>query len=190
MEKVKDDYHDLIEKSEEKLMGNPNPTDKVTELETKASVEKETKLIQEKKMIDALSNQTKSITSSVDRILSEAKKMEDGCEGAAKVHSLKSDLHALDDKIDGVFSSLFNQYVSLLDVHEAQEKEDMRKLFLDTVKTRIDTLLLLLSMKVKDLVPDSISNANFKSARRRKRCFSRRLILLSSKVILLTLLIS
>ena len=80
MEKVKDDYYDLIEKSEEKLSGNSNPTDKVTEIETKVSVEKETKLIQEKKMIEALSNQveslTKSITSSVHRILSEIKKMD------------------------------------------------------------------------------------------------------------------
>ena len=54
-------------------------------------------------------------------------------------------------------------------MHEAQEKEDMRKLFLDTEKTRIDTLLMLLSMKVKDLVPDSFSNSHTKSATGEKK---------------------
>ena len=78
MEKIKDDYYDLIERSEEKLMGASSSSDKVTETETKVSVEKDMKSLQEKKMKEALSKQveslTKSIKESVDKILAEVKK--------------------------------------------------------------------------------------------------------------------
>ena len=83
--------------------------------------------------------------------------MEDGSEGSAKIQSLKSDLHALDNKVDDSFNNLFNQYVSLLDENEAKEKEDMRKEFINTEKTRIDTLLAMLTMKVKEVAPSSQS---------------------------------
>ena len=161
MEKVKDDHYDLVERSEEKLLEISGPSIKVPEVESKVSVGKEMKLVQEKKWTEALSNQIESLTSSIkasiDKILSEVRKMEDGCEGSAKIQSLKSDLHALDNKVDDSFNNLFNQYVSLLDEHEAKEKEDMRKEFINTEKTRIDTLLAMLTMKVKEVAPSSQS---------------------------------
>merc|ERR1711867_111736 len=101
-------------------------------------------------MSNQVESMQKSISASADKILSEVKRMQDGCERASKVQSLKSDLHALDNKIDGVFNDVFNQYVALLEAHEALEKEDTRRNFNETEKSRIDSMLVILSMKVKE----------------------------------------
>ena len=177
MEDIKEKYFELIEKSEEKLMGASATAPKVIDSESKASVEKEMKLVQEKKLVDALSNQvdglTRSITNSVDRILSEVQKMEDGCEGVAKVQSLKSDLHAIEDKIDVTFGNLFIQFASLLDSHEADEKDNMRKDFINTEKTRIDTMFVMLSMKVKEAVP--ATGASHQSGDKKEQVFLKKI---------------
>ena len=60
MEKVKDDHYDLVERSEEKLLEISGPSIKVPEVESKVSVGKEMKLVQEKKWTEALSNQIES----------------------------------------------------------------------------------------------------------------------------------
>merc|ERR1711867_324126 len=107
-------------------------------------------------MSNQVESMQKSISASVDKILSEVKRMQDGCERSSRVQSLKSDLHALDNKIDGVFNEIFNQYVALLESHEALEKEDTRKNFNEIEKSRIDSMLVMLSMKVKEDVSSTV----------------------------------
>ena len=176
MEALKEEYYELIEKSEEKLKGEQtNPPSKPEEIETKESVQKELKLAQDKKMKEALSNQVesmqKSISASVDKILSEVRRMQDGCERSSRVQSLKSDLHALGNKIDGVFNDVFNQYVALLEAHEALEKEDTRRNFNETEKSRIDSMLVMLSMKVKEDTSSPVSSSQGGSFDNRDKTF-------------------
>ena len=132
---MKEDYFELIELSEEKLEGEPT-TVKEADVETKESVEKEIKTSQEKKLKEILGRQvesmTRSISASVQKILSEVSKMEDGTVGEAKVNSLKSDLHALDKKIDGAYCNIFTQYAALLEEPESSTTEDQRKSFVNT----------------------------------------------------------
>ena len=175
MEALKDEYYELIEKSEEKLKGEQTtPPSKPEEIETKESVQKELKLAQEK-MKEALCNQVESIqkgiSASVDKILSEVKRMQDGCERSSRVQSLKSDLHALDNKIDGVFNDIFNQYVALLESHEALEKEDTRKNFNEIEKSRIDSMLVMLFMKVKEDVSSTVYTSQGGSYDNRDKTF-------------------
>ena len=116
MEKFKEDYCDLAEKSEQKLTGGTAPAEEAKG--SKVAIENEIKLKQDKKFAETLADQiealTTNISASIDKINSEVIKMDDGGESPARIQSLKSDLHALNVKIDSSLISLINQYINLL----------------------------------------------------------------------------
>ena len=127
LEKCEEEYYDLMERSDAVLEG----TIVVEEpKETKAAVETEQKVKQELKLRETLSKQVElscnNVTAAIDKIKAEVVQLIDGGESPAKVQSMKSDLHAIDDKIDGSLCSLISQYVALLDDSETAEKEAMR----------------------------------------------------------------
>ena len=108
MEDLKDAFYEFVEKSEAK-------SEEVEALKVPNVVQRQR---QEKKLCDSLAKQvelcSKSITSSIDKINTEVRKMGDGEESPAKVQSLMSILQSLDEKIDGTLSNLINQYIGLL----------------------------------------------------------------------------
>ena len=154
---LRDEYYELIEKSDEVLEGSENPPGAKDEEETKARFELETsaKLKQDEKLVSQYSSQidslTKSISSSVDKIATEVNKMSDGTENVAKIDAFKKDLAMLDEKIDIRFQNIFLQYICLLDDHEAKEKELMRDNFVNLEKAKIDNLLVMLNQKIKEI---------------------------------------
>ena len=165
-EDVKTSYYELLELSDEKLEEPSTSKDDVTETrEPKVDIMKlqqERQAVQEQKLADSLSSQittlTDSITSSIDNISKEVKKMEDFGESVGRVQSLRLDLNSLDDKIDDVFSKLYSQYICLLTGSDIQEKESMRALFIKQEKLKISNVLLMLSKKAKE--PDKSSSAS------------------------------
>ena len=161
MEDTKVEYYDLIDKSDEVLEGQNNVVD--TEEKKVFTEAVEVKQRQEKRAADSLSSQvenfTKNTTATIDKLTSEVRGMEDGCEGVAKVNSLKSDLHTISDKLDNYFNSLVNQYILLLGETEAKEKELLRQTYINEIKSRIDNLLVTLSKKVKDVSRSSVGSA-------------------------------
>ena len=76
--------------------------------------------------------------------------MVDGGESAARVQSVMSVLHSLDDKIDNSYGDLVNKYLCHLSDTEIGEKESLRSNFTKTEKGRISNLLVTLSKKIKD----------------------------------------
>ena len=162
MEKFKEDYCDLAEKSEQKLTGGTAPAEEAKG--SKVAIENEIKLKQDKKFAETLADQiealTTNISASIDKINSEVIKMDDGGESPARIQSLKSDLHALDDKIDSSLISLINQYINLLNEQEVLEKKSMKTEFINKEKPRIANLLLILSQKVKDISPSAAGNSH------------------------------
>ena len=77
--------------------------------------------------------------------------MSDGTENVARIDAFKKDLAMLDEKIDIRFQNIFNQYICLLDDHEAKEKELMRDNFVNLEKAKIDNLLVMLNQKIKEV---------------------------------------
>ena len=169
LEEFESKYYDLMEKSDDVLDANAAVQEPI---ESKRIVEAEQKLKQDQKYTDSLAKQVElsctSITSSIDKILAEVRLMEDGCEGVSKVQSLKADLHAIDEKIDGPLNNLISQYVALLEDTEANEKEAMRANITKTEKTRISTMLIQLSKKIKESKPSTFSNPDSSSSEEKK----------------------
>ena len=177
MEEFENAYYDLVERSDTILEGS-TVVEKPKE-DSKAVLETEQKLKQDQKLTDSLSRQvvlsSESITASIDKIQLEVRQMEDGGESLAKVQSLKSDLHAIDDKIDGFLNNLINQYVALLDSNEAEEKETMRAEVTKREKLRISNLLLILSKKIKENIPShTSSNHSSAPSERKEQTFLRK----------------
>ena len=56
---------------------------------------------------------TENITASIDTIVREVSRMDDGGENVAKIQSLKADLNVLDNKIDDNLNRLYSQYICL-----------------------------------------------------------------------------
>ena len=83
--------------------------------------------------------------------------MEDNSVGPSKVLSLQSTLQSLDNKLDNQYSQLVGQLIANLPDSEIKEKELMKKQFLTKEKGRIDTLLINLSSKVKDMPGSQIT---------------------------------
>ena len=158
MEEFENAYYDLMERSDAVLEGS---TVVEEPKESKAAVETEQKLRQEVKLRETLSKQVElscaNVTAAIDKINSEVVQMIDGGEILAKVQSMKSDLHAIDDKIDGSLCNLISQYVALLDDSETLEKEAMRVNFTKREKIRISNLLIILSKKIKGNTPSTNS---------------------------------
>ena len=154
MAAFKSAYFDLVEKSDEKL---ENLVIGANEAEDNFKVAADVKEAQDKRLASSLSSQievlTDGIEATVAKITSEVKNMEDGGESQARVLLLNNDLHAVNDKMDNLLGSLFNQYVNLLSDHEAKEKEDMRSQFTKSLKAKIDGLHLSLAKKIKEKVP-------------------------------------
>ena len=165
MEDFKESYYELVEKSEAKLeeveaLSVPLPNTN----EDKVNLEVVQKQKQMRKLCDSLAGQvqlcSENITSSIDKIHTEVRDMVDGEESRSKVQSLMSVLQTLDEKIDGTFNSLVNQYVGLLDDSEVDEKELMRSDVSRREKLRISNLLLSLSRKIKDSSPSHSSHSS------------------------------
>ena len=101
-----DTLYELVESPDDVLeKQNERGTEKDEEEEVKAQkiLEDSTKLKQEEKVPSQLASQveslTKSITSSVDKIGAEIRKMTDGAENVAKVTAFKKYFANLDEKI-------------------------------------------------------------------------------------------
>ena len=155
MDDLKDAFYELVEKSEAKLEEVEALKVPIIEsTEEKVSVEVVQRQRQEKKLCDSLAKQvelcSESITASIDKINAEVRQMGDGEESPAKVQSLMSVLQSLDEKIDGTFSNLVNQYIGLLDDSSVPDVEMMRSDTTKKEKLRISNLLLSLSSKSKD----------------------------------------
>ena len=112
-EKTKKNYFEILEKSDEKLDDAEKPP--VEDSDKKEEKFLTQKAQQDERLATTLHNQivsvTENITTSIDNISSEVKRMDDGGEGVARVQSLKSDLNNLDNKIDEVLSKLYSQYI-------------------------------------------------------------------------------
>jgi hypothetical protein len=176
MEEFENAYYDLIERSDGALEGS---TVVEESKDTKAVLESEQKLKQKEKMIESLSKQVQlsceNVAASIDKITAEVRQMEDGGESLAKVQSLKSDLHAIDDKIDGFLNNLINQYVALLDGTEARDKEAMRAEVTKKENIRISNLLLMLSKKIKETAPaPSFSSSGSAPSEKKEQTFLRK----------------
>ena len=154
MEDLKQNYFDLIEKSEEILLASSKNVP-VSHSEQKILKEANFSEVQESKLREAYSCQlealTDSITISIDKLAVEVSKMCDGAESPAQVKNFKSDLYEIDKKMDENLSYVYNQYMAVLPDHEAVEKGDVRKAFLAKEKGRIADLQLMLSKKAKDV---------------------------------------
>ena len=149
MEETKLGYYELVEKSDDALEAQ-NSVDDTDEKKVVIDAA-EVKQKQNQRAIDSLSSQveifTKTTTATIDKISSEVRGMEDAGEGVAKVNSVKSDLHAISDKLDSHFNSLVNQFIQLLDDTETKEKELMRQNYINQEKVRIDSILMSLSQE-------------------------------------------
>ena len=154
---LRDEYYELIEKSDEVLEGTENLSGAKDGEETKARFELETsaKLKQDEKLVSQYSSQieslTKSISSSVDKVATEINKMSDGTENVARIDAFKKDLAMLDEKIDVRFQNIFNQFICLLEDHEVKEKELMRDNFVNLEKAKIDNLIVMLNQKIREV---------------------------------------
>ena len=108
MNKLKDDYYDLIEKSETVLENASSPINVSQETEEKLRVESEQKLKHEKRIADSLSSQitsfTKLTSASIDKIVCEVRDMVDANENVTRVNALISTLHSLNDRIDNQYA--------------------------------------------------------------------------------------
>ena len=138
-----------MEKSDEKLGEETSPADDGSNAKEDKVLAEKTE--QNKRVSDNLGKQieslTETITSSIDNISLEVKKMDDGGESASRVQALRTDLHNLDNKIDVVLNGLFSQYVCLLEEKEIPAKEATRALFTKNEKSKIANILLMLSKK-------------------------------------------
>ena len=160
MENTRNEYYDLIDKSEDILEAQDDTENNDGEVVGKKLLTDTEDLKQKQRSKDALSNQielfTTSTSDAIDKIRTLVRDMNEDGEGVDKVNSVKSDLHALNGKIDTYFNNLVNQYVVLLKDEEVEEKELMRKTYINKEKVRIDNLLLELSKKVKDNSKSSV----------------------------------
>ena len=151
-EKTKLDYFELLEKSDDKLEDIEKPAK--DDSDKKEEKFKTQKAQQDERLATTLYNQivsvTENITTSIDNISSEVRRMDDGGEGVARVQSLKSDLNNLDNKIDEVLSKLYSQYICAVGDTEVQEKEATRALYIKTEKIKISGILMMLSKKAKE----------------------------------------
>ena len=151
-EKTKLDYFELLEKSDDKLEDIEKPAK--DDSDKKEEKFKTQKAQQDERLATTLYNQivsvTENITTSIDNISSEVRRMDDGGEGVARVLSLKSDLNNLDNKIDEVLSKLYSQYICAVGDTEVQEKEATRALYIKTEKIKISGILMMLSKKAKE----------------------------------------
>ena len=77
---------------------------------------------QGKSLSDQLETSSTTIESSIDMIVVEVSKMEDGKENPSKVSSLQHTLQNLDSKLDTQFSPLVNQLVGIIPENEIEEK--------------------------------------------------------------------
>ena len=125
----------------------------VDESDKKEEKFKTQKAQQDERLASILYNQivsvTENITTSINNISSEVKRMDDGGEGVARVQSLKSDLNTLDNKIYEVLSKLYSQYICVIGDFEVQEKEATRALYIEQEKIKISSILMMLSKKAK-----------------------------------------
>ena len=152
MEEFKTAYYSLLERSDEILEGSAVIQEP---MEAKALVEKEEKIQLHQKMADTLSKQVElsceNITTSIDKINSEVRQM-----------------------IDGSLNNLISQYVALLDGSEAIEKEAMRADVTKREKSRISTLLLALSKKIKESSPTRSNPSSTSSYDKKEQTFLRK----------------
>ena len=109
-----------------------------------------------------LESMTLSITSSITKISRDIDVMTDENEGIARINSFKSDLHAIDNKIDKSLHEIYSQYVI---VHDSEDKEQELKIkeFTSKHKGRIADLLIQLSSKIKDVTSHTHSTYERKS---------------------------
>ena len=161
MKLFKTQYFQLLEKSDEKLDEISNSDNKADTSESNVDKSQEEKqAAQDKKLAECLNSQivslTDSITTSVDNISKEVKKMDDGGESGIRIVSLKQDLNSLDSKLDDVLNRLYSQYICLLSGSEIEEKESVRAQYIKQEKLKISNILLELSKKAKE--PDKTSS--------------------------------
>jgi hypothetical protein len=155
LEELEETYYDLIEKSEAILdSGNVSQTAENKEVEEKLTMEAAVKQKKEMKLVKELGDQMQSLSSaisnSVKKISDEVIAMVDGQEGVSRVQAYKTDLAAVESKIDDKFLSIYNQYVCLLDDSETEEKKTIKDDFVTMEKAKIDNLMLLLNKKVRE----------------------------------------
>ena len=152
MEETREEYYTLIDSSDNKLesidIDKSETHDHGNISEDKSSIQKNDRLV--KSLSDQLETTSQTIESSIDKIVVEVSKMEDGNENPSKVSSLQHTLNNLDNKLDSQFSLLVSQLVSIIPESEVEEKELLRKSFLIKQRGRIDQLLIQLSSKGKD----------------------------------------
>jgi hypothetical protein len=166
---LRESYFELVESSDEVLeTQNDKGNEKEDDEEVKAQkvLVDSTKLKQEEKIVTQLANQveslTKSISSSVDKLGAEIRKMTDGAENVAKITAFKKDLANLDEKIDCRFQNLSLQYICMLGDHEVKEKETLRDNFVNLEKSKIDNLLILLNQKILETSSPTHSSSSEK----------------------------
>ena len=119
MEKFEHEYYDLMERSDAALEGSIVVEEPK---ESKGAVEPEHKVKQELTLRETLSKQVElschNVTAAIDKINYDVVQMIVGGENIARVQSMKSDLHVIDDKIDGSLCYLVSQYFALRNFRE------------------------------------------------------------------------
>ena len=134
LKKFKDEYCVLIERSDTALISSASNTGTghVKEDEQKVTVSFQ----RDKKLAEELGSQmellSQSITTSLNKLSSEITSLPDGSVSLSRIQMYKSDIAAIEGRIEGKYMDVYHQYICILPGAEVLEKRSMEDFFINT----------------------------------------------------------
>ena len=171
LKKFKDEYCVLIERSDTALFSSASNTGTghVKEDEQKVTVSFQ----RDKKLSEELGNQmellSQSITTSLNKLSSEITSLPDGSVSLSRIQMYKSDIAAIEGRIEGKYMDVYHQYICILPDAEVFEKRSLKDTFISAEKGKIDNLLLVLNKKFKEESPVHSVNSSFSSLEKKAK---------------------